>query len=582
MDRRPTESIVAYEKRISIAFLVPGLLYPAWHTLAPADAFDPWWLWFVIGGCIASAGLLHLNGSISHEKMLRLIPWLAALVTVHFFALATVNDMLPFYAVGSTMAGMAPVLFLRTRGGLIGYASFICALSIALYAARPDERVIAYWGSLVPVFALGYYQVERQSRQKQQLEDAVADRTRALVRANQQLHHEIEERSRVEEELRTQNKMEAIGRLAGGIAHDFNNLLSTIAVYSELLEQGLAPNDPLQADVAHIQRASEQAASITQQLLAVGRRSHLHTGVIDLNELILGIDTMLRHLLGPNHQVVSRLGRGAHCILGNVDQVQQILINLAKNARDAMPNDGLLEIETCRVRSTDLADAQAAGSGCADHYVRLSVSDTGSGMSSKVVEHVFEPFFSTKTPDKGSGLGLALVHGILAEASGFVRVRSAEGCGSRFELYWPSAEGCPQAIERGTPQSLAAGGESILVVEDDNELRGGLCLVLRNAGYCVTEASSGEQALTVLEKSEERFDLVLSDVVMYRVAGIEVAERASRLHAQTKVLLMSGHLGEEGPVGLPGGWPLLAKPFSPSHLVSEVRLILDGGRARRN
>jgi hypothetical protein len=361
--------------------------------------------------------------------------------------------------------------------------------------------------------------------------------------------------------------------LAAGVAHDFNNVLSTIGVYSELLAKGLAQDDPLQSEVAHIQRANQQAASITQQLLTVGRRSHVRIAHLDLNEALSDAETILSHLVGEENELVCEYGPGPHRIAANPDQLEQILINLTINARDAMERPGLLTIGISSSSAEALAAVGLAAEPTSAAYVRLSVCDTGHGMPAETVARIFDPFFTTKAPDKGSGIGLAIVHGIVSQAGGFIRVQSEPGSGSRFDLYWPRMEDAPRAD--GAPRAgnaPRAGKEQILLVEDDPDLRRGLALALRVDGYVVVEASHGEEALEVLRDRARRFDLVVSDVVMDGMTGLELVERVVLDFPETKVLLISGQLAHGG------RHPLLAKPFATTRFAERVRQILDEER----
>jgi signal transduction histidine kinase len=557
----------------SVAPLLPGVSYPFWRLLTPQPSIDPWWPWLLVGGCFLAAVLLRVGGVLSWSRMLRLIPWLASLVTIHFFVLASVNGMSPFYAVGSTMAGMAPVLFIRGWPTIIGYSALVGLLSIGLYLAEPDARKIAYWGSLFPVLALGYYHVERQARQRKVLEDAVASRTRLLSDANARLVEEIEERTRLEEQLRLQQRLEAVGRLAGGVAHDFNNVLSTIGVYSELLEKKLPPDDPLRSDVEHIQRANREGAAITQQLLTVGRRSPVQTAPLDLDEVIADSETVLRHLAGAENDFRYRNGAGRHLVLANEEQMRQVLINLVKNARHAIQAPGRLEIETALCTRAEVLAPEIGKEPPSEHYVRLSVSDTGSGIPTEMQGRIFDPFFTTKGPEHGSGLGLAIVQGIVGQAGGFIRVESQPGRGTRFDLYWPAIEGSA-AWPAGSRSPALPAGQRILLVEDDDALRDGLARVLRDSGYDVEVAGCAEGALQVLRRGTRPFDLVVTDVVMAGMTGLELMERIASEWPGTRVLLISGNLDRESLARTNGRFPLLVKPFPSSRLLEEVAKLL--------
>jgi signal transduction histidine kinase len=570
-----TDLKVPAGEQASWAFVVPGLAYPLWRGLAPPGAIDPWWAWFTVAACFLAVAALHLVQRMPRATLLALVPGLASLVALHFFVLATLNDMSPFYAVGSTMAGLAPLLFVRSRGGMIAYGSFIGALSVTLYLADPDERKLAYWGSLVPVLLLGYRQVSRQVSQREWLQGAVADRTRELSEANRRLRSEIDARARLEEQLRVHHKMEAVGRLAGGVAHDFNNLLTTIGVYAELLEKGLLPSDPLRREVGQIQRANRQAAQLTQQLLTVGRRSQVKVVALDLNEVVPAAASVLSHLLGSEAELVCRYGEGRHPILANSDQIQQILINLVTNGRDAMAGRGVLTIETGRCNAEDLSSADENRKLANDEYVRLSITDTGPGIPADVLERIFDPFFTTKEDGKGAGLGLAIVHGIVTQGGGFVHVESAPGRGARFELYWPRADECPEGVDAAPRSSKRIGKEELLLVEDEADLRGALSRVLRDSGYMVSEAPDGSQALEMVLARDHPFDLVVTDVVMVRMSGFELARRVAEHHPDTKVLLISGHFGQGSLPHSGRDLPLLPKPFSVGELVESVRRVLD-------
>jgi CheY-like chemotaxis protein len=369
--------------------------------------------------------------------------------------------------------------------------------------------------------------------------------------------------------------MEAVGRLAGGVAHDFNNLLTTIGVYAELVMGGLSEESPLRHEIEQIQKANRQAASLTQQLLTLGRRSHVQVEFIDLNEVISDAGAMLRHLLSSDTKLELGLAPEPQPILGNIDQLQQILINLAINARDAITGPGLLSIETSRCTARDLVSRDVAGAPTSDEYVMLAVSDSGAGMDPETRDRAFDPFFTTKEPEQGAGLGLSIVHGIVSQADGYVRLQSAPGDGTRFELYWPLAISKSEGTSPISKVAARGRNEEILLVEDEKDLREALQKVLKNDGYSVTPAENGQEALEIAARRDPQFDLVVTDVVMPLMNGFELAERIAETHPGTRVLLVSGHLNDTALNHLPSAIPFLAKPFAARELREKVRELLD-------
>ncbi len=573
------------------AFVIPGLVYPFWHLAAPRDTIDPLGIWLLIGSGFLAVPIVHLVRPIPRPAMRNAVSVLASVVTLHLFVLASLNQMAPFFAVGSSIAVFATVLFIRSIRVMIAYGVFVGLLGTTLFVLAPDGRKAAYWGGTVPVLLFAYSSLSGQLAQRRELQQQVHDRTLQLSSTNQRLRDEMEERTRLEDELRVTHKMEAVGRLAGGVAHDFNNLVTTIGVYAELVLAGLPPGSTLRKEVDQIQKATRQAAALTQQLLTLGRRSHVQIECLDLNVVIVDSETMLRHMMPSHIELVLQLAPEPQYISGNIDQLQQVLINLAINARDAMTEPGRLTIETARCPGWQLAscavadgwsDFSEASSTAADGdssrngYVRLAFEDDGVGMSAEARERAFDPFFTTKEPGRGGGLGLSIVHGIVSQANGRVRVESELGRGTRFELYWPLAEGEAEVgSDPGWRRSYGS-QEEILLVEDEQDLREALHRALRVAGYRVTETASGEDALAIAGRRQQAFDLLVADVVMPRMNGFELAERMSNEHPSTKVLLISGHLSDRLLADFSAGIPLLAKPFDAGALTGRIRELLDG------
>jgi PAS domain S-box-containing protein len=385
---------------------------------------------------------------------------------------------------------------------------------------------------------------------------------------------DVTERKRLEEQLRQGQKMEAIGRLAGGVAHDFNNLLTAILGYSDLLLTQLAADDPRRQAVQQIRQAGDQAALLTRQLLAYSRKQILAPKVLDLNAVVEKMGPMLRRLIGEDVELAASPAPGLWRTKADPGQLEQVLVNLAVNARDAMPRGGRLTLRTGN-RELDGAARPGLPPG---RYVVLAVSDDGVGMDAEVRARVFEPFFTTKG-EHGTGLGLATVYGIVKQSGGHVEVESEPGRGTTFTLYLPAAEepGAPGRSHQGLPP-LPRGSETVLVVEDDGVLRGLACRILGGCGYQVLEAANGAEAVRLAGAHAGRIDLVVTDVVMPSMGGRETADQVVGLHPEAKVLFVSGYT-DDAVVRhgvLEDEMPFLQKPFRPAALAGKVRELLDG------
>ena len=387
---------------------------------------------------------------------------------------------------------------------------------------------------------------------------------------------EVTEKKRLEEQLQQAQKMEAIGRLAGGVAHDFNNLLTAILGYSDLLMSQLPRDGTLRQGVQQIRRAGEQAALLTRQLLAYSRKQILSPRVLDLNAVIETVSPMLRRLIGEDVELATAPGPALWATKADPGQLEQVLVNLAANARDAMPRGGRL---TLRTRNAGPGEAVPARPGSPPgRYVVLEVLDDGVGMDAETRSRVFEPFFTTKG-DRGTGLGMATVYGIVKQSGGHIEVESEPGKGTAFTLYLPAAEErfVPGRSHQGLPP-LPSGTETVLVVEDDAVLRGLACRILSNCGYRVLEAADGADAVRVAGGHGGRLDLVVTDVVMPGMGGREAADRVVGLHPEAKVLFVSGYT-DDAVVRhgvLEDQMPFLQKPFRPAALAGKVRELLDG------
>jgi PAS domain S-box-containing protein len=387
---------------------------------------------------------------------------------------------------------------------------------------------------------------------------------------------DVTEHKRLEQQLIQAQKMEAVGRLAGGVAHDFNNLLTIINGYAALLSEQTSTEDPRRARLKEILMAGERAASLTRQLLAFSRRQVLEPRVLDLNSVIATIEKMLRRLIGEDVELVTTLRPDIGRVKVDPGQIEQVVMNLAVNARDAMPEGGKLLIETSNVE-IDANYTRSHSPMIPGKYVMMAVDDTGCGMDLETQAHIFEPFFTTKEESRGTGLGLATVYGIVKQSGGFIWVYSAPGCGSTFKIYLPIVEeALPTAEPAEVPAELAKGVETLLVVEDEGGVRSLLCETLAAHGYKVLEAAGAAQAFQIAEQHTEPIHLLLTDVVMPQTGGKELVKRLSTLHPETKVLYMSGYT-DDAIVRhgiLEGGTPFLQKPFSPKALLAKVREVL--------
>ena len=385
----------------------------------------------------------------------------------------------------------------------------------------------------------------------------------------------------LETQFRQSQKMEAVGRLAGGVAHDFNNLLTVIRANADFVHADLAPGDERRRDVEEIRKAADRAAGLTRQLLVFSRRGVVQPKALLLNEVVTGMEQMLGRMIGEDVVLASVLTPQLATVHGDQGQMEQVLLNLVVNARDAMANGGAITITTDNVTLGDEAAEWPMPIPPGD-YALLTVSDTGTGMSDEVQAHIFEPFFTTKEPGKGTGLGLSTVYGIVDQMEGSIRVRSETGRGTSFAIYLPAIPGSvPAPPTESAPAEPARSSETILLVEDEPAVRRLARRALEAQGFRILEAGSGHEALELCEKHVTELDMLLTDVVMPRMSGVELASRLTAIDPSLRVLYMSGYtedaLGQRGVLSPETAF--LNKPFTPATLIEAVRGVLDKARA---
>ena len=385
------------------------------------------------------------------------------------------------------------------------------------------------------------------------------------------------EARKLEEQLHQSQKMEAVGQLAGGIAHDFNNSLTLIKVCSQLALQELKEGDPVREKIQKIDEATQRSGDLTRQLLTFSRRQVVEMKVLALNNLLTNLDKMLRRVIGEDIELVNKTSEGLGKVKADPGQIEQVIVNLTVNARDAMPDGGKLVFETADVE-LDQEYARTHVHVTPGRYVMLSVSDTGKGMTPKVQEHIFEPFFTTKENGKGTGLGLFMVYGIVQKHGGHIIVDSEPGVGSTFKIYFPQVdEQMEAAREELLEKRLPRGGETVLVVEDDKELRSLMAEALKQQGYKALEAANGGEGLLLFDKYRQEISLVVTDIVMPIMSGFELTDLLIPLYPQMKVIYMSGYPGNSAlqKRDINPETNFIPKPFSLADLAIRIRKVLD-------
>jgi PAS domain S-box-containing protein len=413
----------------------------------------------------------------------------------------------------------------------------------------------------------------------QTLLENIASHVAPVLHAKREERKRLSEREKLEAQLRQSQKMESIGRLAGGIAHDFNNILTAIMGNAELALSTLRTHEPLYEDLTEIKSGANRAAKLTSQLLAFSRKQVIKPGNVSLNGIITGLKILIKRLVGESIEFIEIQHKDLWSVYVDSGQIEQVLINLIVNSKDALPYGGSITVETNNVviaaKSTDAYEIVPPG-----EYVKLSVVDTGVGMDEETQSHIFEPFFTTKEKGKGTGLGLATCYGIIKQNNGYIIVTSRLDQGTTVDLLLPRQTGDPEQRVKptGTTTGMPSGSESILVVEDEPTVLRMVSRVLSECGYTVIEATDGGKAMGMLEHLAPGIDLVITDVVMPGIGGKELSEKIEKLYSTVKVLFMSGYTDDS--IGLHGilddGIAFILKPFSPMEIAEEVRRVLDG------
>ncbi len=379
-------------------------------------------------------------------------------------------------------------------------------------------------------------------------------------------------------QLQQSQKMEAMGRLAGGVAHDFNNLLTVMQGFSEMIVSSLDPSAAGRMYAEEILKAAQRASGLTKKLLAFSRKQVLEPRVVNLNELVSNLEKMLKRLIGEDLNLITKLDPNLGWIKADPGQIEQVLMNLSVNARDAMLGEGSLTIETGNVELDELYESQSADLQ-PGRYVWLSVNDTGNGMDETTLAKLFEPFFTTKAPGKGTGLGLSIVYGIVKQSRGHVTVSSEVGCGTTFKIYLPQVEvPDPGVVVTELGSMYVQGSETILVVDDEEQVRSLECGVLQANGYRVLPVGNGEEALRICRESSEPIHLLVTDIVMPMMNGRELARRVALHRPSLRVLFVSGYPDETeiSSEGMAGKTNFLQKPFTSDTLLRRIRQSLDG------
>ena len=509
---------------------------------------------------------------------------------IHRFRMHLVEQEELFSLIGENAADMIAVVTVDGQRlynspsyqKILGYSPEELEKTSAYEQIHPDDKIIVQAAAAEArssgIGSRVEYRIRHKSGEWRVLE-STASAVRDSAGAVEKLiivNRDITERRHLEQQLLLSQRLEAVGKLSGGIAHDFNNILGVIIGYSEAMLQKMAPDDPLREAVNEIEKAGQRAAALTQQLLAFSRKQVLEPKILDLNSIVADVEKMLRRLIGEDIDLKIVPSQSLGKVKADRGQIEQVILNLAVNARDAMPRGGQLKIQTANVDLDETA-ARSLRYVVPGRYVMLQVSDTGTGMTPEVQAHIFEPFYTTKEQGKGTGLGLATVYGVIKQSGGYILLHSEVGKGARFDVYLPRAEGVAEvAPPSEAPIKRVQGSTTILLVEDESSLRKLTGNTLKEAGYKVLEAGEAFQAMELAKEFDGTIDLLLTDVVMPGLSGRELAEKLRPERPEMRVLYISGYT--DGAVATHGvlesGITILRKPFTRAQLLRNVEEIL--------
>ena len=509
---------------------------------------------------------------------------------IHRFRMHLVEQEELFSLIGENAADMIAVVTVDGQRlynspsyqKILGYSPEELEKTSAYEQIHPDDKIIVQAAAAEArssgIGSRVEYRIRHKSGEWRVLE-STASAVRDSAGAVEKLiivNRDITERRHLEQQLLLSQRLEAVGKLSGGIAHDFNNILGVIIGYSEAMLQKMAPDDPLREAVNEIEKAGQRAAALTQQLLAFSRKQVLEPKILDLNSIVADVEKMLRRLIGEDIDLKIVPSQSLGKVKADRGQIEQVILNLAVNARDAMPRGGQLKIQTANVDLDETA-ARSLRYVVPGRYVMLQVSDTGTGMTPEVQAHIFEPFYTTKEQGKGTGLGLATVYGVIKQSGGYILLHSEVGKGARFDVYLPRAEGVAEvAPPSEAPIKRVQGSTTILLVEDESSLRKLTGNTLKEAGYKVLEAGEAFQAMELAKEFDGTIDLLLTDVVMPGLSGRELAEKLRPERPEMRVLYISGYT--DGAVATHGvlesGITILRKPFTRAQLLRNFEEIL--------
>ena len=576
-----------------------------------------WWLWSsaVLVTLVLTVGLVSFVNPMLHQvrsqtdsiEMTAIVRGLVALVLL--FDIYIVFQQLQIYRIRQRLLEREEVFRLITENAadmiavvdsdgrriynspayqkILGYSLQELNSVSALDQIHPDDRRLVEEASIQARAEGIGRQIEYRMRHKNGSWRTLESTASAIRTSGGKVEHlvivnrDITDRRRLEEQFRQAQKMDAIGRLSGGIAHDFNNLLGVIIGYTEILQENTDTSHPDRSCVDEILRAGQRAASLTRQLLAFSRQQVLEPKVLDLNAVISDMEKMLRRLIGEDIELSTDLNQELGHVRADQGQFEQVILNVAVNARDAMPDGGKLCITTHNVLMGQVEIERYSYPFRQGHYVLLTVTDTGTGMDLGTQARIFEPFFTTKEKGKGTGLGLATVYGIVKQSDGYIEVHSEVGVGTTFKIYLPIVEAViePEAAQPALISSLQ-GNETVLLVEDDDVLRILTRNMLVRFGYTVLEAGNGNEACDLARRQLDKIHLLLTDVVMPGMNGRELAERLAQARPDLIIVYMSGYTGQGiGQGVLPSGCNFLAKPFHRENLARKIREALETASA---